>query len=956
MVRVLASPSVAPRALAVIAILAGSPGLSAQTTWCVTLNSAATLPNTINAAGTVEFLLQDVEIALRVQIPAGPTLRVVGFEVPMSFGYDGVSCTGTSPAPVDAALYFEDPVSGGPVASSVPTTRTTMTVSNSQAWRVATFPWAIDLPGGTVVFISVTHPGAPWCVYLPATAFQGASTGIAWGRASPGAAWQGPNPGAVLGGVNTRFMWRLRCDPSGTLFGSPEIVSQPQALTLCEGLSALFSVSATGNAPLSYQWRRNGADIPGANAPTHSIPAVSTADAGNYRCLVWNAIDSVLSNAAPLAVRTWPEVTLPPQSQTVCTGGAVCFGVTATGTAPLEYQWSRNLTPIQGATGPSWCLTAVSAADQGSYRCRVTNECGSVDSAAATLTVQSPPVITQPPQGQTVCPGAAVCLSVGATGTALSYSWSRNDSPILGAGDPTYCIASALSSHGGAYTVTVSNGCDSVTSAPAILTVHGPPVPVISSTPRCGTAPLTVTFSASSVPPPDTYAWDLDGDGQTDDTTATPAFPYMDPGFYTVSVTVTTCGGTGSRTEIDFVRVHAPAPPLLLQYQFNEVRGDETANTGHPCVSTAPEHGDAGAPGWQAGAGRPRFQAAEAGFGCLGRNPAGPLVNSHWNTSLPAFWTVMWWQRMGPNPPQIQGGGNPTNRRVGFWGIDGGNNAQALKCFTEGEVDGHLAFVAPGGGQGGGPVVTYVSSGDVQAPATNAGVWRHVALVASANSLQWWFDGVPDAGTFALSGTGLPIQTGELLVGGAGDGAPGSSGLPNHNATLWYDVDDFRVYAEARTAAQILQDLAAEAPSASRFDSGCGPAGPWPVPRILANGAPAIPNPHFALLLRDAQPNLDGLLVIGVEAHDWDLGGGQVLTLPISLNGILVGSGCSLGVVPALDPVALVLPMNTGPSGRIDLELPLPDVAFLRGVHFYAQWILFGAVGSATPVLDLNLQ
>ncbi|MCE2646300.1 MAG: immunoglobulin domain-containing protein, partial [Burkholderiaceae bacterium] len=54
---------------------------------------------------------------------------------------------------------------------------------------------------------------------------------------------------------------------------APSITAQPAAVSVTEGQTAAFSVTATGTAPLAYQWRRNGADIAGATAATYSLAA-----------------------------------------------------------------------------------------------------------------------------------------------------------------------------------------------------------------------------------------------------------------------------------------------------------------------------------------------------------------------------------------------------------------------------------------------------------------------------------------------------------------------------------------------------------------------------------------------------------------------------------------------------------------------------------------------------------
>jgi hypothetical protein len=72
----------------------------------------------------------------------------------------------------------------------------------------------------------------------------------------------------------------------------------------------------------------------------------------------------------------------------VKTGDPAVFTVTATGTAPLMYQWQRNTIPIAGATQGVFRIAAVSRADSGArFRCLVTNAFGVTASSAAVLTV-----------------------------------------------------------------------------------------------------------------------------------------------------------------------------------------------------------------------------------------------------------------------------------------------------------------------------------------------------------------------------------------------------------------------------------------------------------------------------------------------------------------------------------------------------------------------------------------
>ena len=78
----------------------------------------------------------------------------------------------------------------------------------------------------------------------------------------------------------------------------------------------------------------------------------------------------------------------------------VTFSVTATGTAPLTYQWRFNSSPIAGATAAAYTRSNAQPADIGSYSVVVTNSAGTATSSNATLSlfVPAPILAMQSPQ------------------------------------------------------------------------------------------------------------------------------------------------------------------------------------------------------------------------------------------------------------------------------------------------------------------------------------------------------------------------------------------------------------------------------------------------------------------------------------------------------------------------------------------------------------------------------
>ena len=89
---------------------------------------------------------------------------------------------------------------------------------------------------------------------------------------------------------------------------APSITTQPADRTVNVGQTATFTVAADGTAPLSYQWRKGGVDIPGATSASYTTPPTVLADDGAlFDCVVDNpANDPVTSRQALLTVTDTP--------------------------------------------------------------------------------------------------------------------------------------------------------------------------------------------------------------------------------------------------------------------------------------------------------------------------------------------------------------------------------------------------------------------------------------------------------------------------------------------------------------------------------------------------------------------------------------------------------------------------------------------------------------------------
>jgi len=329
---------------------------------------------------------------------------------------------------------------------------------------------------------------------------------------------------------------------------APTIVWQPTDLTVVGGSEALFAVAARGTEALSYQWRKDGQPIAGANSPQLKIADATASDAGAYAVVVSNAAGTVVSNGAALGVRSAstatpvaPSIITQPAGVAVTEGNVATFAVGVSGSDPLSFQWRKDGVDIAGAAAAVYTIQAVAAADAGNYSVRITNAAGSIVSQAATLAVApagaaavvAPTIVTQP-GSVVVAPGMTATLGVGVQGSgSISYQWLRNGVAVPGQTEATLFIAAASALDAGTYEVRVSNSAGTVTSAPAQVLLLGAPAitgqPADASALEGGAASFTVTATGDALH----FQWTRNGveiGGATSASYTTPALALADGG------------------------------------------------------------------------------------------------------------------------------------------------------------------------------------------------------------------------------------------------------------------------------------------------------------------------------------------------------------------------------------------------------------------------------------------
>ena len=327
---------------------------------------------------------------------------------------------------------------------------------------------------------------------------------------------------------------------SATLFVNANTVVflPPTNVTVCAGMTANFSVNATGTG-LSYQWYQGAVPLSGRTNYLLSLPDVGSKDGGVYTAVVSGICGAPVTNSATLAVNTNAVIVTPLANATNCPGTSANFSVNATGTG-LLYQWYKGATLLSGHATNVLTLNNVSPADAGTYSVTISGICGLTVTNSAVLVVNTNALVSTAPSNSTNCPGTTANFSVNAIGTGLTYQWYKSTGPLSGQTGSTLTIPTVSAADAGVYTVVISGVCGAPITNNATLTVNQnvSVAPIAGVTNNIGGS---VTFTAvPSGAGPFNYQWFRAGTvltGQTNSTLTLNNVQPQDGGTYIVSVT-----------------------------------------------------------------------------------------------------------------------------------------------------------------------------------------------------------------------------------------------------------------------------------------------------------------------------------------------------------------------------------------------------------------------------------
>jgi len=249
----------------------------------------------------------------------------------------------------------------------------------------------------------------------------------------------------------------------------PEITTQVENQNICIGNNAIFSLSENYTENFIWQEKTNEFWINLNNNETYSGTTTNELtiinpdfnfNSNQYRCILYNSYDSLISNEVTLTISELTEIINQPISEIIVCENSPQLSVfiNANGNN-LTYQWYKNNNLINGQTN-SYILIATNSENSGNYKCFVSGDCGEFFSNECQITINQQTEIINQLQNFDLCEGSEnIILNIEAIGTGvLTFRWFKNYEEIFEANQNTYTITSIVENTG-TYICNVSGEC-----------------------------------------------------------------------------------------------------------------------------------------------------------------------------------------------------------------------------------------------------------------------------------------------------------------------------------------------------------------------------------------------------------------------------------------------------------------------------------------------------------------
>ncbi len=175
--------------------------------------------------------------------------------------------------------------------------------------------------------------------------------------------------------------------PIATLEVTPlTITSHPASRTILAGSNTTFTVAASGQQPIRYQWFYDGNQIPDATNTWLTVSNVPLNGSGGYWAGVSNPYLSLTSKVAQLTVQSL-QFASALQNTVIFRGGTANLSVTVNSSVPVQFQWQFNGTNISGATNSILTISNIQYAQAGTYSIAIDNTLVLTNSSASVAVV-----------------------------------------------------------------------------------------------------------------------------------------------------------------------------------------------------------------------------------------------------------------------------------------------------------------------------------------------------------------------------------------------------------------------------------------------------------------------------------------------------------------------------------------------------------------------------------------
>jgi DNA mismatch repair protein MutH len=357
-----------------------------------------------------------------------------------------------------------------------------------------------------------------------------------------------------------------KVDPTTAAF----VTVEPANTDVC--LNDTLKLSVIAQAAQTYQWRKNGVNIPGAVSNTYNIPNAGFSDAANYDVIAvaYFGCTNDTSRVATVVVSTPLAITTPiANSDVKCEGQNISYTTGVSGTSPYTYAWKLNGSTV-GTNNATYSKSNILTADSGQYIVSIMGSpaCPMVYDTLL-LDVNKAPVVNVDPNGASpICIGSNSTLNVTVSNQS-SIEWHKVGAGNTGQTGSTFNFTGVTNTDGGSYFVIAraQPACSDVTSSQVKVAINAPasialnPLGSAILEDPAGNYTMNVIAAGSG---PFTYQWFRQGNPILGATSAsysiTNYVPTLDSGSYYCRVTAPApCSNSVNSTIARVTTIKCPA-------------------------------------------------------------------------------------------------------------------------------------------------------------------------------------------------------------------------------------------------------------------------------------------------------------------------------------------------------------------------------------------------------------